>query len=137
MYQPEPFTPYGLVIEDAAVFIRDGKACLLATDNRGSVTGLAGGLALWVSDDDIHFRPEWVQPAMRLFPDYLPDCREDSLIRIYGALPKVERLKILTINGRPAFLYAASGWTYDGSQRCLNHVLRITLPANASPLPGD
>lgn len=36
------------------------------------MTGLEGGLAPGVSDDGIHFRRDWTQLGMRLFPHYLP-----------------------------------------------------------------
>ncbi|MCC9604301.1 sulfatase-like hydrolase/transferase [Blastopirellula sp. JC732] len=134
-HQPEPVTADGVVIEDASVFTWDGKVCLLTTDNHGDVTGLEGGLALWVSEDGIRFRPDWIQLGMRLFSDYLPDFDQKPLRRIYGNRPKAERPKVLTIDGRPAYLYVASGFTYDGTSRCMNHAFKINLPPDVGPTP--
>jgi hypothetical protein len=135
VHQPEPVTAEGVVIEDASAFLWDGKVCLLTTDNHGLVTGLEGALALWVSEDGIHFKPEWTQLGMRLFPDYLPDYDPASVKRVYGGKPKPERPKVLMVDGKPAWLYVASGWIYDGWPRCETHVFKIDLPEGASPLP--
>jgi hypothetical protein len=136
-HQPKPVTADGVTIEDASVFEWDGKICLLTTDNHGLVSGLKGGLVIWVSEDGIDFRKEWTQLGMRLFPDYLPDYNPARVRRVYGPDPKAERPKILIKQGKPAYLYVASGWIYDGSPRCINHVLKIDLPENASPIPAS
>jgi hypothetical protein len=135
VHQPKPVTTEGVVIEDASVFEWDGKVCLLTTDNHGLVTGMAGALALWVSEDGLDFRQDWIQLGMRCFPDYLPDYNPKKVKRIYGGMPKPERPKVLMVNGKPAYLYVGSGWIYDGSPRCVNHVFKIDLPDGASPLP--
>jgi len=135
-HYPQPVTAEGVVIEDASVFEWDGKVCLLTTDNLGLVTGIEGGLALWVSDDGIQFRRDWIQLGMRLFPDYLPAYDATKVKRVYGNRPKAERPKVLVMDGKPAYLYVASGWIYDGWARNENHVFRIELPPGAGPLPG-
>lgn len=136
IHHPDPVTSENKVIEDASVFQWDNKVCLLTTDNHGDVSGLEGALVLWVSDDGIKFRKEWIQLAMRLFPDYLPDqFNGRPFQRIYGNRPKAERPKVLTIHDKPAYLYTASGFIYDGSLRCQNHVFRIELPEGAGPIP--
>jgi hypothetical protein len=134
-HQPQPVTAEGVVIEDASVFEWAGKVCLLTTDNHGLVTGLEGGLALWVSDDGIHFKRDWIQLGMRLFPAYLRAYDARNAKRVYGNRPKAERPKMLTIAGKPAYLYVSSGWVYDGSPRCVNHVFKINLPDGATPFP--
>jgi hypothetical protein len=136
IHHPSPVTSENKVIEDASVFQWDKKVCLLTTDNHGDVSGLEGALVLWVSDDGINFRREWIQLAMRLFPDYLPEHLKTRPFRkIYGNRPKPERPKVLTIHNKPAYLYTASGFIYDESSRCQNHVFWIELPENASPIP--
>ena len=135
VHRPEPVTAEGVVIEDASAFLWDGKVCLLTTDNHGLVTGLEGALALWVSEDGIRFKPEWTQLGMRLFPDYLRDHDPARVKRVYGNRPKAERPKVLCVDGRPAWLYVASGWIYDGWPRCETHVFKINLPEGAGPLP--
>ncbi len=133
--RPEPVTPGGVVIEDASAFLWKGKVCLLTTDNKGLVTGVRGGLVLWVSEDGLHFPREWASLAMRTFPYYLPDYDRRKVKRVYGRRPKAERPKVLVLDGKPAYLYVASGWIYDGSPRCENHLFAFDLPEGASPLP--
>ena len=135
VHQPEPVTVKGVTIEDAAVFRWDEKICLLTTDNHGLVTGKAGALVLWVSDNGLDFKREWIQLGMWLFPDYLSRYDSRKVKRIYGRYPKAERPKVLSTAGRPAYLYAASGWIYDGSPRCINHLFKINLSEGDSPVP--
>jgi len=46
----------------------------------------------------------------------------------YSSDPKFERPKILTINEKPAYLYAPSGWNVLGGKRTVSYVLKINLP---------
>ena len=122
-------------IEDGSAFLWDGKVCLLTTDNHGAVTGVRGGGALWVSDDGIRFRPEWTQLGFDRIPRHFPGYDPSRVRRIYGGDPKFERPKVLCLDGRPAWLYAPSGWNVTGSDRTVAHVLRIDLKPGDGPLP--
>ncbi|MCP4645029.1 MAG: hypothetical protein GY851_31595 [bacterium] len=132
----EPLTTKGVVIEDACVFRWGGKVCLLTTDNHGSVTGIRGGGALWVSDDGLHFDPAHTQAAYDRIPAYHPGYDPKNVTKIYGTDPKLERPKILMIDGKPAYLYAPSGWNVTGGSRTVCHVLRIDLEPGDGPLVG-
>ncbi len=130
----QPLTSKGVVIEDGAVFEWGGKICLLTTDNHGSVTGIRGGGALWVSDDGLDFRPEWTQIGYGRIPCYFEGYAREKVTPVYGGDPKFERPKILSVNDRPAYLYAPSGWNVFGGKRTVLHVLRIDLEESDSPL---
>lgn len=132
----EPITGNGVVIEDGSAFKWDGKVCLLTTDNHGKVTGVRGGGALWVSNDGIHFKPEWTQLGFDLIPRYHAGFDPDRVKRIYGSAVKFERPKVLCLEGRPAWFYAPSGCNVTGGQRAVNHVLRIDLQPGDGPLSG-
>jgi hypothetical protein len=126
---PEPVLvpPRGAqtVFEDAQVFqTGDGTVYMVTTDNYGTLTGVAGGLALWKSDDGIHFSPDDIELAAWLLPHYLPPAKSNPK-RVYGGTPSPQRPKILMQDGRPAYLYVASGWVYDGTARCESHVLEF------------
>jgi hypothetical protein len=131
----EPLTTRGVVIEDASVFRWRGKICLLTTDNHGSVTGVRGGGALWVSDDGLCFDPKNTQVVYKRIPAYYGDYDRKKVTRIYGPDPKFERPKILLINEEPKYLYAPSGWNVTGGTRTVCHVLRIDLLPGQGPLP--
>ena len=98
----EPLTASGVTIEDGSAFPWDGKICLLTTDNHGKVTGVRGGGALWVSDDGIHFKPEWTQLGFDLIPRYFAGYDPARVKKVYGGDPKFERPKVLCVDGRPA-----------------------------------
>jgi len=113
----EPLTTKGVTIEDGFVFAWQGKVCLISTDNHGSVTGIRGGGALWVSDDGLKFNPAWTQVAYDRIPAYYRDTIRSAWRKIYGADPKLERPKLLLEAGQPAWLYAPSGWNVTGGER--------------------
>ena len=129
---PEPVlvAPRGAqtVFEDAQVFHQNGSIYVVTTDNYGTLTGVAGALALWKSKDGIHFSPD-IQLAAYLLPHYLPHYTPSKTKRVYGGTASPQRPKILVQAGRPSYLYVASGWVYDGKARCESHVFRIDLPA--------
>ena len=54
--------------------------------------------------------------------------------KIYGGEPKLERPKVLMADGKPAWLYAPSGWNVTGGQRTAIHLLRINLQPGDGPL---
>ena len=132
----EPITGDGVFIEDASAFLWEGKVCLLTTDNHGKVTGVRGGGALWVSDDGVHFNPEWTQLGFDLIPRYYAGYEPDRVKRVYGGDPKFERPKVLCLDGKPAWLYAPSGWNVTGGRRTVSHVLRINLQPGDGPRSG-
>jgi hypothetical protein len=130
----EPLTSAGITIEDGSAFTWDGKVCLLTTDNHGKVTGFRGAGALWVSENGIQFRPEWTQLGFDLIPRHFPAYDPSRVKRIYGGDPKFERPKVLCVDGRPAWLYAPSGWNVTGGQRTVSHVLKIHLQPGDGPV---
>jgi hypothetical protein len=132
--RPRPITPKGVTIEDATAFEWKGKICLLTTDNHGDVTGVHGGGALWVSEDGVSFNPQWTQLGFDTIPAYLPGYDPLHATRVYGGYPKFERPKILTIDGKPAYLYASSGWNVLGGKRTVSYVLRIDLRPEDGPI---
>ena len=132
-----PLTTKGVMIEDGFAFEWQGKVCLISTDNHGSVTGIRGGGALWVSEDGMIFNPAWTQVAYELIPDYFKGYDPKSVKKIYGIDPKIERPKLLMENGQPAWLYGPSGWNVTGGQRTVIHALRIHLNPGDSPLPSQ
>ncbi|MBN2570478.1 MAG: hypothetical protein JXB42_13710 [Deltaproteobacteria bacterium] len=130
-----PFSTEDIVIEDASVFVWNDKLCLLTTDNHGLVTGIRGGGALWISEDGKTCDSALTQVGYDQLWRYYPHYDPKKITKVYGSQVKIERPKILMINGKPAYLYGASGWEMTGHTRTVNYVLKINLPENASPLP--
>lgn len=133
--QDEPLTGGGM-IEDATVFMWKDKLCMITTDNHGQVTGVRGGGVLWVSTDGgFSFDPRLTQLAYDRIPAYDPDYGKHPIAKIYGPDPKLERPKVLMIDGKPAYLYAAGGWNVIGGQRTVNYVLKIDITDADGPMP--
>lgn len=135
VHYPKPVLPVDVWTEDGDAFHWGGKVCLWTYDISGSATGMPRTGMLWVSDDGLEFKRDRMQLVMWLFPRYLPKYDPKNVKRIYDPYPNVQRPKLLLINGRPAYLYAACGFTFDGWPRCENHVFKINLPPNAMPEP--
>ena len=128
-----PITTPGVVIEDACSFIQNGKVHFLTTDNHGSVTGIAGGGALWLSDDGLSFDPADTTLGFRTIPSYYEDYDAGNVTKVYGNTPKFERPKVLMLNDRPRYMYAPSGWNVTGGDRTVVHVLRVDEPVPPPP----
>jgi alpha-L-fucosidase 2 len=129
-----PFSTDDIVIEDASVFVWDNTLCLLTTDNHGLVTGIRGGGALWISSDGTTCDPALTQVGYDMLWRYYPDYDPAKVTKIYGGQSKIERPKVLMINGAPAYLYGTSGHEITGRPRTVNYVLKINLPDDASPI---
>ena len=126
----KPVTSNKGTLEDGAVFYYKNYVYLLTTDNHGQNTGIVGGGTLWKSKDGITFKLEDATIAYDRLPVYYKDFDEKKVTKIYGLDPKLERPKVLMINGRPAYLYGPSGWNILGGERTVSHVLKIDLPEN-------
>lgn len=121
----EPITNNKTSIEDASSFSMDGKHYLITTDNHGENTGIQGGGILWESTDGIHFSLDQSSLAYDLIPAYFKEYNPEQVRKIYGPDPKFERPKVLMMNGKPAYLYAPSGWNLEGKDRTVCHILKI------------
>ena len=97
----ESITGGGVTIEDGSDFILDDRICLLTTNNHGEVTGMRGGVGLWVSDDGIRLGQEWTQLGFDTIPSYYAAYDPARAARTYGDDPKFERPKVLCMLGHP------------------------------------
>ena len=123
----EPVTPNEGVLEDASVFFYRDSIYLLTTDNYGHNTGIRGGGTLWKSGDGTVFQRRDSSVGYDRLPRYCPDYNPNHVTKIYGDDPKLERPKILMLDGLPAYLYGPGGWNIFGGERTVCYVLKITL----------
>ena len=84
-----------------------------------------GGGTLWKSKDGIRFKLEDATVGYELLSTYYKKYDPAKVIKIYGGDSKLERPKILMIDGKPAYLYGPSGWNFFGKDRTVGHVLKI------------
>ena len=124
----KPVTDNNATLEDATAFYYQNNFYLLTTDNHGKNTGIIGGGTLWRSDDGMMFKRKDAKVAYDRIPQYLTSYNPQLVYKIYGPDPKIERPKVLLIDGRPAYLYGPSGWNLYGNKRTVGHVLKIQAP---------
>ncbi len=120
--QLEPISTSERRVEDGTAFVSGGKFYLLTTDNHG--VNVRGGGLLWKSDDGITFdaTPKIGYQSPK---SYLPSSSNKGGWRksYYGA-GTFQRPQILLIDGRPTYLYVASGSSVTGGDGSLSYVLK-------------
>jgi hypothetical protein len=119
---PAPVTSNEKRIEDGYVFMYNDQVCMLTTDNDGILK--KGGGLLWKSEDGIHFSS--YEAGFKLIDEYIKDT---SLLKpkwFYGSQDrmKFERPQVLLIEGKPAWLYVASGCNIYGGESTVSYVLK-------------
>jgi hypothetical protein len=122
-----PVTSNKGTLEDGTIFFYKGYVYLLTTDNHGNNTGIRGGGTLWKSKDGITFKLEDAKVGYDRLPTYYDGYDAEKAVKIYGGDAKLERPKILMIDGVPSYLYGPSGWNIFGGARTVSHVLKINL----------
>jgi len=123
----KPVTSNKGTLEDGTIFYYQHHFYLLTTDNHGNNTGIKGGGTLWKSKDGITFKLEDARVGYDRLSAYNDAYGTKKIVKIYGADFKLERPKILMIDGRPSYLYGPSGWNVFGGDRTVGHVLKINL----------
>jgi hypothetical protein len=109
-------------IEDGYAFLYNRKFCLLTTDNHGIIE-FGGGL-LWSSDDGIKFTN--VEKGYHTVEEYVPAEKLQHAVRHYGPeVIKFERPQVLMKDGKPAYLYAPSGYNIFGGESTVSYVLKF------------
>ncbi|MCL3779482.1 hypothetical protein EMN47_03675 [Prolixibacteraceae bacterium JC049] len=121
---PFPVTTNNTNIEDGYAFMHNDKFMLLTTDNHGMIE--SGGGILWESTDGIHFNRH--QKAYHRINHYHPvDQRKVTVF--YGGqgnkYSKIERPQVLLIDGKPRYLYGASGTNIYGGSSTVSYVLKF------------
>lgn len=122
---PFPVSSNTSTIEDGYAFLYQGKFFLLTTDNHGMLE--KGGGILWKSDDGIHFNN--FEKGFHRVDDYI--ASDKSFWKVYYGsqnkeYAKFERPQILLIDGKPAYLYVASGTNIFGGGNTVNYVLKYS-----------
>ena len=123
----QPVTANEGTLEDGTVFYYKKHIYLLTTDNHGNNTGIKGGGTLWKSKDGITFDLKDARLGYDRIPAYYTAYDPTKVVKIYGPDPKLERPKVLMIDGQPAYLYAPGGWNIFSGDRTVCHVLKINL----------
>ncbi|MBD1556631.1 hypothetical protein HC752_06750 [Vibrio sp. S9_S30] len=120
-----PVANAGRAIEDGYVFQYKGKVFLITTDNYGAIE--YGGGLLWQSDDggeSFYLKEQAFRPAARHIPASISE--QHTPIQHYGSSWKFERPQLLIEDsGKPSYLFAPSGRSFQGSDGTTSYSLRI------------
>lgn len=124
VHQPTPFTTNQTAIEDGYAFASGGKFYFLTTDNHGILE--RGGGLLWESADGLQFDPV---PTLGFHAPraYLPKV-DPKIVRHYYGAGSLQRPQVLMRDGKPAYLYLASGTVTNGGDGTVCIVLKCTAP---------
>ncbi len=126
--QPNPGKKGGHVtVEDVGAFVWNDRVYLLLSDYFGHVTGVVGGLALFVSEDGLSFPLEQARLAADLIPAYYK-AYDPRRVKIWlePALPnRFETPRVMLRDGRPAYFLAGSGTNVDGGPTTSSYLLKI------------
>jgi hypothetical protein len=126
--QPNPGVKGGHVtVEDVGAFVANDRVYLVCSDFFGHVTGVVGGLALFVSEDGLSFPYEKTRLAADLIPAYYDDY-DPSRVTIWWepTIPnRLEAPHVMVVDGRPAYLLAGSGTNVEGGPMTSSYILKI------------
>lgn len=118
---PFPVTKNNQAIEDGYAFMMDDMFCLLTTDNHGLIE--KGGGILWKSEDGITFNQK--EPGFYPTVTYLGKEKLANAVNHYaGDIIKFERPQLLMDEGKPRYLYVASGYNWFGGEAPVSYIFR-------------
>jgi hypothetical protein len=115
LFEAKPLTRNKGMIEDAYVFVEEGRIHLLTTDNP------TGAGLLWSSRDGIHFESPTL--GFDRMDRYIPN--QTVMAATNYRERKFERPQVLLQNRRPTHLYAASGANIRKGDGSCSYVFRI------------
>ena len=129
IHQTNRVTPPDMQLEDAYAFSMNDSVYLISRDFVGSKGSNGGGL-LWKSADGLYFDSK---NTTRAFEDLEYYLGEEALSQANVFRGKkhghLERPQLLFINGKPAYLYLATGINVKAGFGSGSHVFKISFPA--------
>ncbi len=119
---PFPVSKNSMAIEDGYAFMYNNKITLLTTDNHGIIK--KGGGILWQSEDGVSFNHK--EPGFKLINEYVDADKIINPKWYYGPkdVMNFKRPQVLMIDGKPDWLYVASGCNIYGGTSTLSYVLK-------------
>lgn len=128
--QPNRITSDSLQLEDVYAFPVEDKMCMLSRDFGSSKGSLGGGL-LWTSDDGLNFDSKHVKRAYSDLAFYVGKEKLEKASKYRGTLEgHLERPQILNIDGKPAYLYMATGINVNEEFGSSSHIFKLNVVEN-------
>ncbi len=124
---PEQVTEVGMGIEDAYAFSMNDSVYLISRDF-GSKKGSHGGGLLWKSSDGLSFPSSEVTRSYEHLSHYIgEDALKEAKVYRGDLSGRLERPQVLMIDGKPAYLYMATGTNGTPGHGSCSHVFRIKV----------
>ncbi len=124
---PHRVTSEGMQLEDVFAFTHEDKVYFLSRDFRGSLGSIGGGLQ-WASDDGLYFSKE---NSIRAYEDleyYIGRSKLNEVSLYRGPREgHLERAQLLIKDGKPEYLYVATGINDEVGYGSCSHVFRIII----------
>lgn len=123
-YSEKPVTRGG--IEDTFAFTFNDKVYMLSRDF-GSLKGSHGGGLIWRSDDGLFFPEENITRAFEALEHYVgKPALADSKVYRGKISGRLERPQILFVDGKPAYVYLATGINDTENHGSASHLFKMT-----------
>jgi hypothetical protein len=130
--EPERITQTDHPIEDAFVFVYDGRVWMFSRD-MNEVRG--GGGLLWVSDDGMEFDYDKAILGFHHLDHYIGKEEAAKLVPYRGTSEgHLERPQVLFIDGKPTHLYLASGLGFPAPFGSASYVFKMSLEPQRTTL---
>lgn len=126
-YFPDRITPEELQLEDVAAFGYQDKVYMLSRDIRGTLGSHEGGI-IWNSSDGLVFTMEDTQRSFEQLASYIgPNKLVDAAV--YRGTPQgqLERPQLLFENGKPTYMYLATGVNTNSGYGSCSHVFKVNI----------
>lgn len=125
-FYPDRITDSDIQLEDAYAFNLGNEVCLISRDFLGAKGSHCGGL-LWRSGNGMHFPEERTCQSYKGLSSYLNPADLGNTNAFRG--PKegcLERPQLLTEDGKPTYMYVATGINTSPGFGSASHVFKIT-----------
>lgn len=114
-------------LEDVYAFSYGDNIYMISRDLGATLGDKEGGL-LWKSDDGFNFQVKETQRAFESLVSYVGEEALDGANKYRGSLKgQLERPQLLIIDGKPTYMYSATGVNVNDGYGSCSHVFKITV----------
>lgn len=126
-FYPERLTSKEMELEDVYAFSYGDNIYMISRDLGATLGDKEGGL-LWKSDDGFNFQVKETQRAFESLVSYVGEEALDGANKYRGSLKgQLERPQLLIIDGKPTYMYSATGVNVNDGYGSCSHVFKITV----------
>lgn len=126
-YHPKRITPEDLQLEDVSAFSYKDQVYMFSRDIRGTLGAKEGGV-MWKSENGFDFPKEKTVKSFRQLSAYI-DSNKMKGATVYRGTNQgqLERPQLLFKDGKPAYMYIATGLNKNEGFGSCSHVFKLEL----------